>query len=148
MTNESIPCMNASASTHRITRVRVLPCVQRQEDPTWRFAGGAIAEVPGWLVELSTDQGALAHGYVEVIPVVSTTPAGALAALTALAPVLLGADPFRIEALLLQMDRTLAGHRHVKAGIDCALHELVARILGEPLVRLFGGAVHERIVAT
>jgi L-alanine-DL-glutamate epimerase-like enolase superfamily enzyme len=135
-------------STHRIRQVRLVPCVQRQEDPTWRFAGGAIAEVPGWRVELTTDQGALGHGYIEVIPVVSTTPAGARAAFEALAPLLLGADPFRVEWLLQEMDRALPGRLHVKAGIDGALHDLIANIVGQPLHRLFGGAVHERVVAT
>lgn len=113
--------------------MRVRPCVQRQENPEWRFSGGRIADLPGWLVELETDQGASGIGYVEVIPVVSTTPQGALAALQWLAPLFIGRDPFDIEVLLATMDKALAGHRHAKAGFDGALHELCARILGQPL---------------
>nr|WP_294865199.1 enolase C-terminal domain-like protein [uncultured Pseudogulbenkiania sp.] len=137
-----------NATQQSIQRVRVLPCVQQQEDPSWRFAQGTIPQVAGWLIELQTDAGVSAYGYVEVIPVVSCTPAGALAAIQTLAPLLLGRDPFRIESILLEMDGVLGGHRHVKAGFDCALHELNARMVQQPLHCLFGGAVHGRMATT
>lgn len=136
------------AVTSRISHVRLLPCVQRMGNPGWRFARGRIAELPGWIVELGTEDGTVGHGYVEVIPVVSTTPAGARAAMEELAPLFLGADPFAIEALLIAMDRRLGGHRHVKSAFDCALHELTARLVGRPLHQLFGGTVHRNLPLT
>src|SRR5258708_5249999 len=52
---------------------------------------------------------------------------------------LLGRDPFDIEAILVDLDHRLRGMNQAKAAIDCALHEIAARSLGVPLCTLFGG---------
>src|SRR5262249_54566095 len=42
------------------------------------------------------------------------------------------------------LDRAMVGNNQAKAGIDCALHDLMARRLGIPICDLFGGpAVRE-----
>ena len=58
-------------------------------------------------------------------------------------PHVLGKDPFAIESILQELDRSLAGGSQAKAGIDCALHDLCARALGVPLYNLLGGKVRE-----
>lgn len=47
----------------------------------------------------------------------------------------LGADPFRLEEIL---DGLPDGSQAARAAIDIALHDLIGRILGVPLYRLFG----------
>jgi L-alanine-DL-glutamate epimerase-like enolase superfamily enzyme len=60
-------------------------------------------------------------------------------------PHVLGKDPFAIESILQELDRSLAGGSQAKAGIDCALHDLCARALGIPLYNLLGGKVRESV---
>jgi L-alanine-DL-glutamate epimerase-like enolase superfamily enzyme len=60
-------------------------------------------------------------------------------------PHVLGNDPFAIEAILQELDRSLAGGSQAKAGIDCALHDLCARALGVPLYNLLGGKVRSSV---
>src|SRR4029077_13065385 len=60
-------------------------------------------------------------------------------------PHLLGRDPFAIEAILRELDRSLTGASQAKAGIDCALHDLCACALGVPLYNLLGGKVRDAV---
>src|SRR5439155_3124077 len=60
-------------------------------------------------------------------------------------PLVLGQDPFAIEAILQALDRSLHGASQAKAGIDCALHDLCARALGVPLYNLLGGKVRDTV---
>ena len=51
----------------------------------------------------------------------------------------------RIEAVLAALDASLAGSPQAKAGIDCALHDVMARSLGVPLYNLLGGKLRESV---
>jgi L-alanine-DL-glutamate epimerase-like enolase superfamily enzyme len=60
-----------------------------------------------------------------------------------LAPRLVGRDPDDLVALCRIVQRAVAGNEAAKAAVDVALHDLVARRLGVPLVRFLGGtALH------
>ncbi|HEX6500665.1 MAG TPA: dipeptide epimerase [Micromonosporaceae bacterium] len=56
-----------------------------------------------------------------------------------LAPLLTGRDPDDLVALCAAVRRAVAGNESAKAAVDVALHDLAARRLGVPLVRLLGG---------
>lgn len=129
-----------------ITDMQVTPCNLTQEDKDWRYAGGPIPIVTGWMVTLTSNTGVVANGYSQAMGISSDTPDGAKAVLDTLIPVVVGQNPHNIEQIWQAMDRTVYGHLHAKSGIDFALHELCARLLNVPLAALFGGALTDRIV--
>jgi L-alanine-DL-glutamate epimerase-like enolase superfamily enzyme len=56
-----------------------------------------------------------------------------------LGPLITGRDPDDLVARCAQVARAVAGNEAAKAAVDVALHDLAARRLGVPLVRLLGG---------
>jgi len=62
-----------------------------------------------------------------------------------LAPAVLGADPFDLEALHDRMQRVARGHLYAQATIDLACHDLMGKATGRPVHKLIGGAVRDRI---
>jgi len=51
---------------------------------------------------------------------------------------LLGDDPFRLEAITSDLKVRFAHRGALRCGIDLALHDLVGKLVGEPLYRWFG----------
>ncbi|RLD89928.1 MAG: dipeptide epimerase, partial [Bacteroidetes bacterium] len=47
-------------------------------------------------------------------------------------------DPFRMEEILDYIDSVAEGNRAAKASVDIALHDLVGKIVNQPLYRLWG----------
>jgi L-alanine-DL-glutamate epimerase-like enolase superfamily enzyme len=47
-------------------------------------------------------------------------------------------DPFLIEDILGYVDGIMAGNYAAKASVDIALHDLIGKLVGKPLYRLFG----------
>jgi L-alanine-DL-glutamate epimerase-like enolase superfamily enzyme len=129
----------------RITRAELEPCVMRKEDPKWRFALGASPITEGVVVTLTAENGAQGFGYGSATPHMGATRESLTAALTRFAPLVTGRDCFAVEELLQALDRDLAGNHQAKAAIDCALHDLNARILGIPLHQLFGGSLRDSV---
>lgn len=121
------------------------PCTQRLRDPSWKFARATVPQLEGHVVVLSDDAGHRGCGYVHAIPAITTHGAGAAAALAALVPPLLGRRVDDLADLAEEIDASLAGYPSVKAGIDMALHDLLARRLGVPVHVLLGGRRHTRI---
>jgi L-Ala-D/L-Glu epimerase len=77
----------------------------------------------------------------EVWRVTGASVAGAEACVRGqLAPALLGRDPDDLVARCREVRRAVAGNEAAKAAVDVALHDLAARRLGVPLVRLLGGS--------
>ncbi|MEU8297386.1 dipeptide epimerase [Micromonospora sp. NPDC048909] len=56
-----------------------------------------------------------------------------------LGPMLTGRDPDELVARCAEVQRAVVGNEAAKAAVDVALHDLAARRLGVPLVRLLGG---------
>lgn len=56
-----------------------------------------------------------------------------------LAPLLTGRDPDDLVALCREVQRAVVGNEAAKMAVEIALHDLAARRLGVPLVRLLGG---------
>jgi L-alanine-DL-glutamate epimerase-like enolase superfamily enzyme len=59
---------------------------------------------------------------------------------TMLAPLLVGRDPDDLVHACRAVSRAVVANEAAKAAVDVALHDLAARRLGVPLVRLLGGA--------
>lgn len=128
-----------------IVTAELRPCTQRQADPGWSFARATVPELRGWVLILTDEAGVVGLGYAHAVPAITTHGAGAEAALQFLRPLLLGRDPAELAAILDLVEATLVGNRSVKAAIDMALHDLLARRAGFPLSALMGGRFRDRI---
>jgi L-alanine-DL-glutamate epimerase-like enolase superfamily enzyme len=121
------------------------PCEMPLEDKSWRFALGSMSTSRGWIVRLRSDAGHAGYGYANASPHMGSTFESLPQELERFKPLVVGQDPFAIEAILQELDRSLAGGNQAKAGIDCALHDLCARALGVPLYDLLGGKVRSSV---
>jgi len=101
------------------------------------------------LVRLVTNEGAegWGAGAPRAFPT-GETQHGLVAVLErVLAGVVIGNDPFAIEAIHGQMARAVAGNYAAKAAVDIALHDLVGRLLGRPVHDLLGGRLRDSMPA-
>ena len=128
-----------------VTRVELDPCVMRKSDPKWRFALGASPVTEGVIVTLTARDGTSGYGYGSATPHMGATRESLLAALERFVPLVTGSDSFGVEAILQALDANLSGSNQAKAAIDCALHDLNARLLGVPLHDLFGGTLRDSV---
>lgn len=128
-----------------VTRVDLQPCVMRKEDPNWRFALSANPITEGVVVTLTAQDGVQGFGYGSATPHMGATRETLVAALGRFAPLIVGRDSFAVEEILQALDKDLAGNNQAKAAIDCALHDLNARILGIPLHQLLGDTLRDSV---
>jgi L-alanine-DL-glutamate epimerase-like enolase superfamily enzyme len=62
-----------------------------------------------------------------------------------LAPLIVGEDVRRIEAIHAKMDKFVRGYPYAKAAIDVAMHDALGKLLGVPVYQLLGGLVRRAI---
>lgn len=129
----------------KIVGVETRPCVQRLRDPSWKFARATVPRLEGHVLVLTDEDGLQGLGYVHAIPAITTQGSGAAAALAHLAPMLRDRRIDEPGALLEEIDASLAGNPSVKAGIDMALHDLLARRVCLPVHALLGGRMRASI---
>ncbi|MDG4782696.1 dipeptide epimerase [Micromonospora sp. WMMD961] len=93
------------------------------------------------VVELVDSDGRSGFGEApQVWQVTGASVAGAGACVReVLGPQLIGRDPDDLVTRCVEVQRAVAGNESAKAAVDVALHDLAARRLGVPLVRLLGG---------
>jgi len=96
-------------------------------------------------VRVRDDEGHEGLGYCHAIPAISTHGEGARAGLAFLVPMLVGRSLDELGAVLDELDATLAYQPTVKAAIDMALHDLLARAMDVPVHVLLGGRQRERV---
>lgn len=128
-----------------IVSARIEACTQRLRDPSWKFARATVPQLEGHVLVLADDRGHRGLGYAHAIPAISTHGAGAQAALALLAPLLVGRRPEDLAAIVEEVDVMLAFQPSVKAAIDMALHDLLARRLGVPVHVLLGGRLRAQV---
>ncbi len=121
------------------------PCTQALADSQWKFARAQVPRLEGWVLRLVDEDGHEGLGYCHAIPAISTHGAGAEAGLALLAPRLVGRAVDDIAATMEEIDTTLAYQPTVKAAIDMALHDLLARRLGVPVHVLLGGKLRDTV---
>ena len=129
----------------RIESVVIRACAQRMRDAHWKFARAEVPAIGGHVLELIDDAGTRGLGYAHAIPAITVHGEGARSALELLRPLLLHQRFDDIAPLMEEVDRALAFHHSVKAAVDMALHDLLARRLGMPISTLLGGRFHSRI---
>jgi L-alanine-DL-glutamate epimerase-like enolase superfamily enzyme len=129
----------------RIEAVRLVRLRQRQEDPSWRYAGGAIPFVAGIVVEIASFGGAGGVGYVEVPPIWAPDFETSEKVLREMGEMLVGQDPLALARLAEDMEEAFPARPFERSGMDCALHDLAANSLGVRLYQLLGGRFRDEI---
>lgn len=113
----------------------------------YTMAGTVLHALDSTIVKLVCDNGLV--GWGETCPVGPTYQpehaAGARAALTQMAPVLIGESALTPLLLRRRMDANLNGHNQAKAAIDIALMDLIGKHHKLRVCDLLGGAISERI---
>jgi L-alanine-DL-glutamate epimerase-like enolase superfamily enzyme len=108
---------------------------------TYSMSGGKTCDtVETVVIAIDTDAGIT--GWGEVCPIPHYLPAyarGVAPALQELAPVMIGADPIGVEALMAKVDAHLKGHDYAKSALDLALWDITGKLAGLPLYTLMGG---------
>ncbi len=122
-----------------LDRVEIVPCTQRQDDPSWRFARGTITHVDGWIVALTTRDGTTGYGHVLGTPIFQPDVARIEPILEELKRVLVGRDVFDLEILHARMEVVAQSEPCALSGFVCAMYEVQARMLGVGLHTLLGG---------
>jgi L-alanine-DL-glutamate epimerase-like enolase superfamily enzyme len=119
--------------THRVSAPMHTPFVTALRTAT---------TVDALVVEVVDEDGRSGFGEAaQVWQVTGASVAGTEACVRGLlGPALLGRDPDDLVAVCRQVRRAVAGNEAAKAAVDVALHDLAARRLGVPLVRLLGGS--------
>jgi L-alanine-DL-glutamate epimerase-like enolase superfamily enzyme len=128
----------------RIAAVEIIPCVMPKEDPKWAFALAANPLSEGWIVGLRSD-GVTGYGYGSSTPHMGATYEGLKTSLESFRSTIEKRDPFDLEPILKDLDRKVRGSYQAKAAVDCALHDLQAKLLGIPLNKLIGGTMREEV---
>ncbi|HEX5327877.1 MAG TPA: enolase C-terminal domain-like protein [Acetobacteraceae bacterium] len=105
--------------------------------------GGAVANV---LLKLGTDVGITGWGEASPWTVFTGSAEANAAALNHyLRPILQGADPFRIGALMHRADQAIVHCTEAKAAMEMALFDIVGQALGAPVCDLLGGRFRDEI---
>jgi L-alanine-DL-glutamate epimerase-like enolase superfamily enzyme len=128
----------------KIVDVRVEESILPKKDKDWKFALAANPATEGWVVSIQAEDGTIGYGYASTMNHYGAPHEAVKGALDRLGKRLIGRDSRQIAALLDDLDHFMHGNNQAKSGIDCALHDLLARRLGVPICDLFGGpAVRE-----
>ncbi|MET7641561.1 mandelate racemase/muconate lactonizing enzyme family protein [Streptomyces sp. NPDC005438] len=129
----------------RVTRVRATPvAVPYRTDEVWAF--GRRSGLVSVLVEVDTDEGLTGLGEAAAYPSAKVV----LGVLDALEPLVVGADPLRIERLVQRLDVVGTWHHlgtsnPAVAALETACWDLLGRVCGQPLVNLFGGRFRDEV---
>ncbi len=129
----------------RIQSITVAPCRQRMRDADWKFARAAVRVIDGYTLILTDEDGRTGLGYAHAIPAITTHGEGARTALEFMRPLLVGRQVQDLALIMEEVEGVLNFHHSVKAAVDMALHDLLARTLGVPVAVLLGGSMRSEI---
>lgn len=126
----------------KIARVDVFGYDLTYVHGTYVMSGGReITKLQSTVVRVTTDEGA--SGFGEVCPLgpayLPAHAAGARAALSVLAPAVVGVDVSNLGTVGAAMDQALMGHGYAKSAIDTACWDAFGRKIGVPVCELLGG---------
>ena len=127
-----------------ISRVEAIPMNVPLREPM-RMGSETLTRAENVVVRIESLGGHVGWGETTSAPnMTGDLQEGTLAAVRRfLAPLLLGMDAGCLGKACRAVDRGLVANTAAKAAVDMALHDLVARHYGMPLVGLLGGAVNE-----
>jgi muconate cycloisomerase len=109
-------------------------------------SGDIEGSVRNAILRLETDAGIVGWGDAAPWAVFTGTVEAAAAALHVyLRPILIGADPSRIEELMQAADHAVVGQGEAKAAMEMALFDIVGQAAGLPVAELLGGRCRDAI---
>jgi L-alanine-DL-glutamate epimerase-like enolase superfamily enzyme len=140
------PVETPRCSGVRIQRVEATPFRIPYRRVHWQ-AIGALDALENVLIRIETTAGVTGIGEaLTTNKFNSNTLLGtAVAIRDVLGPALVGEDPFNLSGIWERMNRARLGETFAKGGLDIALHDLVGKLLGVPVVVLLGGRAVESI---
>jgi len=110
------------------------------------MAAETVTRADNVLVRVESDNGSFGWGEAASAPTMTgETVASMMAAVSHMGPALLGRVAGDFAGASAAMDARLYGNTGAKAAIDIALHDLVARVGGQPLHALFGAKARSRM---
>ncbi|MEM9631150.1 MAG: enolase C-terminal domain-like protein [Pseudomonadota bacterium] len=127
-------------STLRISGLTLWRVPLTSHEIYYMAAGKTCDTIDSMVLRIDTEQGI--SGWGEVCPIPHYLPAyarGVSPAIEELAPVLIGANPMGVEALMATCRSYLQGHPYVQSAIDIALWDLTGKACGVPVHTLLGG---------
>jgi muconate cycloisomerase len=132
----------------KITHIETIPVsVPIRSQVAITSSLGSHTSSPFLMLRVHTDDGVVGLGEVSCTPRWSGEDNFTARRLICqyLEPALAGQDPLNIEAAVWTMGRALAANPFTKAGVEIALWDILGKAAGQPLYRLLGGMVRERI---
>ena len=132
----------------KIIKVDIFTCKQPLKIPFTHASSGYIDHLDGVYVKLTTDEGL--YGYGEVRGNCSyftgdTTSAIISVIAEELSKIFIGEDPLNLNRLHLLMESRIVGNYAAKAACDCALYDLIGKILNLPVYQILGGKLHDTL---
>ncbi len=140
MNSDQTPAVHRRGGGTRITRLSLWHVPLTSHTPYHMAEGKTCDTVETAVIAVDTDAGIT--GWGEVCPIPHYLPAyarGVAPALGELAPVLIGADPVGVGAVMARAEAWLIGHPYAKSALDIALWDITGRAAGLPLNALLGG---------
>jgi L-alanine-DL-glutamate epimerase-like enolase superfamily enzyme len=124
------------------TRILSVPYIEPD-----RWSGGANAGITTVLVIVETDQGVAGIGEANG----DRSAAAVAAAIDAMAPLVVGREPFAIEAIQADIFRRGKWHNvrpfanQAIVGIEIALWDIIGKVAGQPIANLMGGRIRDSV---
>lgn len=107
----------------------------------FRIAIGEMKAANLLLVRIHTDQGVVGLGEAcPFPPITGETQATNAAAARTIRDMILGKDPLAMDGLLRGLGPLVRSNPSAVAAFDMALHDILGKVAGLPLFRLFGGS--------
>jgi len=132
-----------------IRRVEAIPVAIPFVKPVLMGGGQKIEHSESLIVRIEAADGRVGWGEASAAPVMTgdTLPAMTEAVEKHLAPRLTGQNALDRIRLSRVLDEAMIGNTGAKAACDIALHDLVGRHFGVPVVQLLGGKARDRVLA-
>lgn len=128
----------------KMTAVTAVPVNVPLASPYLNYRG-AMHGFPCVIVRIDTDTGLSGYGECVTLSMAGDVRPIARRILAAAAEVLVGRDPFDVEALNLEVLAAVGGDLDTLGGVDLALWDLMGKSLGVPVFRLMGGLCNDPI---
>lgn len=131
----------------RITKISAFAVDLVQKEGSYKWNTQSYAAFDSTIVAIETDEGVT--GWGEICPLgpsyMPSFAEGARAGMQVIAPLLIGADPTKLDVAMATMDNALKGHPYAKSGLDMACHDLAGKAMGVPVATLLGGAMRDNV---
>lgn len=123
----------------KITDVKMEKFFIEMTEP-FKVAFTEVTHSVSLLIKVETDEGVCGYGEAAPFaPVTGETVDGCAQVLSMFRTGLIGMNPLDIEKIHVMMDGLVHGNGSAKCAVDIALHDIMGKVMGQPLYRVLGG---------